>query len=161
MIFLCWCNVLTQVNMMLVMLLWVYIHTGQAWKICLIWWKWKIARCEYTLRVTSQFTWVHYTNTEKSWFTIIITYRYKMIEIWQLRLHTVHYPAKFCNTPYTVIIIIIIIICLVNHIAVETELHDYKWMITRYRYPYPAHRANCRVTRVLPINRLTKLYSIV
>jgi hypothetical protein len=25
----------TQVNMMLVMLLWVYIHTGQAWKICL------------------------------------------------------------------------------------------------------------------------------
>jgi hypothetical protein len=27
-----WC---TQVNMMLVMLLWVYIHTGQAWKICL------------------------------------------------------------------------------------------------------------------------------
>ena len=24
-----------QVNMMLVMLLWVYIHTGQAWKICL------------------------------------------------------------------------------------------------------------------------------
>jgi hypothetical protein len=33
MIFLCWCNC-TQVNMMLVMLLWVYIHTGQAWKIC-------------------------------------------------------------------------------------------------------------------------------
>jgi hypothetical protein len=25
----------TQVNMMLVMLLWVYIHTGQAWKVCL------------------------------------------------------------------------------------------------------------------------------
>jgi hypothetical protein len=25
----------TQVNMMFVMLLWVYIHTGQAWKICL------------------------------------------------------------------------------------------------------------------------------
>ena len=24
----------TQVNMMFVMLLWVYIHTGQAWKIC-------------------------------------------------------------------------------------------------------------------------------
>ena len=25
----------TQVNMMFVMLLWVYIHTGKAWKICL------------------------------------------------------------------------------------------------------------------------------
>jgi hypothetical protein len=40
-----WCNILvlifavlvlcTQVNKMLVILLWVYIHTGQAWKICL------------------------------------------------------------------------------------------------------------------------------
>jgi hypothetical protein len=25
----------TQVNVMFVMLLWVYIHTGQGWKICL------------------------------------------------------------------------------------------------------------------------------
>jgi hypothetical protein len=57
----------TQVNMF-VMLLWVYIHTGQAWKICLAtvgieptsWFPpWpgiflKLAWCGYTLRVTSQ-----------------------------------------------------------------------------------------------------------
>ena len=44
----------TQVNMMLVMLLWVYIHTGQAWKICLTTVGINLARCGYTLRVTSQ-----------------------------------------------------------------------------------------------------------
>jgi hypothetical protein len=27
----------TQVNMMFVILLWVYIHTGRAWKICPVW----------------------------------------------------------------------------------------------------------------------------
>ena len=56
------------VNKMLVMLLWVYIHTGQAWKIYLAtvgiepttfgFWNtgifFKLARCGYTLRVTSQ-----------------------------------------------------------------------------------------------------------
>jgi hypothetical protein len=73
MISLCWCNC-TQVNMMLVMLLWVCIHTGQAWKICL--WPGTVARhifqaCPVWIYTQSNitsiiFTWVHYTNTEKS-----------------------------------------------------------------------------------------------
>jgi hypothetical protein len=48
----------TQVNMMFVMLLWMCIHTGQAWKIWsgifFIPWTgtfFKLARCGYTLRV--------------------------------------------------------------------------------------------------------------
>jgi hypothetical protein len=50
------------------MLLWVYIHTGQAWKICLT-----TVGIEPTTFLPGKlitsiiFTWVHYTNTEKSW----------------------------------------------------------------------------------------------
>jgi hypothetical protein len=44
----------------------------------------KLARCGYTLRVTSQFTsiiftWVHYTNTEKSWLYTPVTVIYVFI----------------------------------------------------------------------------------
>jgi hypothetical protein len=67
--------------LMLVMLFWVYIHTGQAWKICLP----NVARhifqaCPVWIYTQSQsnisyitsivFTWVHCTNTEKIKFFI-------------------------------------------------------------------------------------------
>jgi hypothetical protein len=62
------------------MLLWVYIHTGQAWKICLTTVGIEpttfgiLVECGYTLRVTSQASYspeyVHYTNTEKSWLNL-------------------------------------------------------------------------------------------
>jgi hypothetical protein len=45
---------ITQWLLMFVMLLWVYIHTGQAWKICLATVGFEPTRCGYTLRVTSQ-----------------------------------------------------------------------------------------------------------
>jgi hypothetical protein len=74
---------------LLVMLLWVYIHTGQAWKICLttvgINPVWIYTQSNITSII---FTWVHYTNTEKIQFMCF----YPTSSFGKLHTYALHYP---------------------------------------------------------------------
>jgi hypothetical protein len=91
------------------MLLWVYIHTGPAWKICPATVVWMYTQSNITHII---FTWVHNTNTEKN--NIIITYLLRPREtvcnkthcFLQHELHLwIYYMSKFLNTPEFIIMI--------------------------------------------------------
>ena len=97
---------------LLVMLLWVYFHTGQAWKICLATVKYACPPCmksmpahrgqayfqacpvwKYTQsNITSiLFTWVHYTITANLWTLFSCN---SLLKFLHLLFHFSHHPIK-------------------------------------------------------------------